>query len=363
MTYFLLVIATIIISIAVFINTSPEFGASGLLMNQERIEILDNYQKGKFTTDESTSGDIKVSTILKFFFPKNTEPKDELPIVKLSKDYFDKTIKETRLTWFGHSSVMLEIDEKKVLIDPMFTDYASPIKGYVVKKRYQPGTPMDLEDLPNVDLVLISHDHYDHLDYETITKLNEKVEKFFVPLGVGSHLLEWGINKDKITEFAWWDELEFKDLKLAFTPTRHFSGRGLTNRDSTLWGSWVIKGEKGSIFFSGDSGYSKYFKQIGDKYGPFDFTMIECGQYHEDWASIHMLPEQSVQAHVDLKGKVMMPIHWSSFTLSLHEWNEPVIRASVEAEKLGVKLITPKMGESVVLKDEYEISNWWKDNS
>tara|TARA_Y100001960_G_scaffold318376_1_gene388096 strand:+ start:543 stop:1730 length:1188 start_codon:yes stop_codon:yes gene_type:complete len=360
MIYILLILLVIILGVTIFVNTSPEFGASKILMNKDKINKLDNYNNEKFSVDESTDGNITLSTFIKFFMPKNTEPGKELPIVKLDKNYFDKTISQTRLTWFGHSTVMLEIDKKKLLIDPVLSDYASPVKGYFVKPRYQPGLPLQAEDLPNIDAVLISHDHYDHLDYETIIKLKDKVSNFFVPLGVGSHLLEWGVDKSKIIELNWWEDVKFEELTLSFAPTRHFSGRGLTNKNSTLWGSWVIAGTEHNLYFSGDSGYSKYFKQIGDKYGPFDLTMVECGQYNEDWHSIHMTPEESVQANIDLQGDVMIPIHWSAFTLSLHTWNEPVKRAAKHAEKLKVNMLTPKIGQSIIIGEDNQTTDWWK---
>jgi L-ascorbate metabolism protein UlaG (beta-lactamase superfamily) len=209
--------------------------------------------------------------------------------------------------------------------------------------------------------MVISHDHYDHLDYGSIQKLKGKTKLFYVPLGVGAHFREWGVKPEQIVEFNWWEEESVEGLKFVFTPARHFSGRGLTNRFSTLWGSWVIQSKNENVFFSGDSGYGVHFKKIGDKFGPFDFAMIECGQYDEKWADIHMTPEESAQAGVDLKTKVAMPIHWGAFSLALHTWTDPVERIIKTAEELNLPLITPAIGDVVHLDSTIQktVNNWW----
>ena len=181
-----------------------------------------------------------------------------------------------------------------------------------------------------------------------------------MPLGIGAHLEEWGVPAAKISELEWWQETYFKGLKLASTPARHFSGRGLTDRMKTLWTSWVIQGREDTIFFSGDSGYFPGFKQIGDKYGPFDITLLECGQYNDLWANIHMMPEETVQAHLDLKGKVLMPIHWGAFTLAMHSWTEPIERLTARADALKVKVTTPEIGEPVILDRALPAGQWWR---
>ncbi len=228
------------------------------------------------------------------------------------------------------------------------------------KKRYSKELPIEVEKLPAIDLIIFSHDHYDHLDYGSIQKLKGKTKKFYVPLGVGNHLKKWGVQPSAIQELNWWDEVTYGDLVLAFTPARHFSGRGLTNRWSTLWGSWVIKGAQDNIYFSGDSGYGSHFKTIGDKYGPFDFAMLECGQYNERWSEIHMMPEETAQAAVDLNTKAMMPIHWAAFTLALHSWTDPVERVTVKARQLGMPIVVPKIGSSIQFNHiPDETFNWW----
>jgi L-ascorbate metabolism protein UlaG (beta-lactamase superfamily) len=231
-------------------------------------------------------------------------------------------------------------------------------------KRYSVTLPIEPEHLPPIDAVILSHDHYDHLDYHSIQKLKDKVGKFIVPFGVGSHLVRWGVHPAKISEYDWWSELELDGLKLVCTPARHFSGRSLFNRDSTLWCSWVIMGQQTRIFYGGDSGYAPHFKEIGEKYGPFDLTFMECGQYDERWPAIHMMPEETVQAHIDVLGKLMIPIHWSAFTMALHDWTDPIERVTKAAKERNVNISTPRIGEAVnVGSAEYPASVWWNKHS
>jgi L-ascorbate metabolism protein UlaG (beta-lactamase superfamily) len=228
-------------------------------------------------------------------------------------------------------------------------------------KRYNPTLPLAIEKLPHLDAVVISHDHYDHLDYGSIVKLKDKVDRFYVPLGVAAHLVRWGVPSDSITELNWWEEQNVDGFTFICTPARHFSGRGLFDGFQTLWASWVIKTTNTSIYFSGDSGYGPHFKEIGEKYGPFDLTMLECGQYNERWTDIHMMPEETVQASVDLKSKLLMPIHWGAFTLALHSWADPVDRVTFTAHKLNIPITTPRLGEPVLLHQaEFPDDEWWK---
>ena len=268
---------------------------------------------------------------------------------------------EDNLTWFGHSAFLLSIDNKKILVDPMLGPVASPV-SFVGSKRYSEDMLHLIDEMPPIDAVFITHDHYDHLDYPSFKKLKNKVNHFFVPLGVSAHLIRWGIEKEKITELNWWDKTEFRGLTVAFTPSKHFSGRGPLNGNSTLWGGWVILGEKTRFYASGDGGYDAHFKEIGKKYGPFDLTLIEGGQYDRRCSWVHMTPEESVQAHLDVNGKSMMLIHWGAFTLAFHGWTEPIERALKAAEKSGVNIIAPKIGETVQLDGDYSIpiSSWWK---
>ena len=241
---------------------------------------------------------------------------------------------------------MLDINGKRLLFDPVFGKYASPFKGYV--KRFENSIHIngdDFEKLGKIDAIVISHDHFDHLDSNTIKKLKNQVSRFIVPLGVTEHLVRWDIDKNKIDELDWWEEIAFDNIKLVCTPSQHFSGRNPFRQNSSLWCSWTLLGEVGNIFFSGDSGYFKGFKKIGEKYGPFDLAMLECGQYNELWREIHMMPEDTAKAGLDLKAKLILPIHNSAFSLSIHSWDEPLERLYKESEKLKVNILSLLQGE------------------
>ncbi|MGR5178459.1 MBL fold metallo-hydrolase [Vibrio mediterranei] len=257
----------------------------------------------------------------------------------------------------GHSSVIIKLDGQLIMADPVFSDRASPMQWAGPKRFHK--TPISLEDLPQIDVVVISHDHYDHLDKASVKALANKVSHFVVPLKVGNYLVKWGVPKNKVTELAWWESHNVNGITYTLTPTQHFSGRGLTDRDSTLWGGWVINSEQANVFFSGDSGYFGGFAEIGEKYGPFDFTMIETGAYNTLWSQIHMFPEESVQAHIDVKGKVMMPIHNSTFDLSMHDWHEPMNRAFQISQKRGVTMASPEIGQRLEIHNPMPVTQWW----
>lgn len=346
-----------------FINLSPEFGAKSKGEYKERIEKSGNYKNGKFRNLAETvvMKNMDWSTMPGYFTNGDKIPDWSIPVEKLRPDYFENFPDSlTRLTWFGHSALLMEIDGKKIFLDPMLGPVPAPHQT-LGPRRFNDTLPIAIEDLPKLDAVIISHDHYDHLDYGSIRKLNDKVDKFLVPLGVGAHLRAWGVADQKIAELDWWDGFDLEGIKLVATPARHFSGRGVLDRFSTLWCSWVIQGSDKNIFFGGDSGYDASFKKIGDSYGPFDFAMLECGQYNEQWPEIHMMPEETVQASVDLKNKLLMPIHWGAFKLGLHPWVEPAQRVTKKAKELNVALATPRIGQSIILGETVPSSNWWKN--
>ncbi|WP_367888197.1 MBL fold metallo-hydrolase [Bacillus wiedmannii] len=284
-------------------------------------------------------------------------PVKNLPIV-LS----DKTNESLEsVTWFGHSASLLKIEGKKLLLDPMFGDASSPFPVFN-SKRYSGAFSLEREDFQEIDAIIISHNHYDHMNYKSIMQLKDRAKHFYVPTGVAQYLIKWGVSPSKISEHNWWDEIMFDNIKLVCAPARHFSGRSMTDRDCSLWCSWLILGQETKVFFSGDSGYAPHFKEIGDKYGPFDLTLMECGQYDPRWSAIHMLPEETVQAHIDVKGELLLPIHWGAFTLALHEWSDPIERVTKEANRLGVNIATPQNGESITLKStDYPSSAWWRE--
>jgi L-ascorbate metabolism protein UlaG (beta-lactamase superfamily) len=288
----------------------------------------------------------------------NRTPDIELPLKMID---FGKITNskpdELKVTWVGHSSQIINLDGIIILTDPVFEN-STTVMG---PSRYNGDVPLNIEEIPDIDLVVISHDHYDHLNASTIEKIHPKVKHFVTPLMVGAELEDIGVPRKKIIELDWWDEITlFEDYLVALTPAQHFSGRSMFDRDETLWGSYVIKGSKHKIYFSGDSGYFEGFKEIGDKYGPFDLTLMECGAYNEKWHFVHMMPEETAQAHLDLKGKILQPMHWGTFNLSLHSWYDPMVRVSKAADSLGIKLSTPIVGQTIIIDENLHTERWWE---
>jgi len=358
---FILLIVVLSATIFLFMQQAT-FGKDPSGKQLERIIKSPNYKDGKFQNLHDTPmlapGISYPKLILEFFVTKssNTEPDKTLPSVQtdLKAISSDKPI----IVWFGHSSYLIKTNGKNFLMDPVLSGNASPVSFF--GKSY-PGTDVySTDDFPELDGVLISHDHYDHLDYKTILKLNEKTKHFYVPLGIGTHLMHWGIDESKISEFDWWEGIDLGDsVQITSTPAKHFSGRGF-GRYKSLWTSYVIQTPTHRFYLGGDSGYDDHFKTIGAKFGPFDIAFLECGQYDKKWPFIHMMPEQTVQASIDLKAKVLMPVHWGKFTLATHPWNESVERATKAADSLNVKLTTPKIGEPILIDSLYPNEKWWR---
>jgi L-ascorbate metabolism protein UlaG (beta-lactamase superfamily) len=362
MLYLIVIIAGIVFAAYAVLNLYPAFGGKQTEIKKSLYSKSPQYRDGKFVNQVHTSWDTSfrsMISMMKDFLKGNPERKPQAP---LQMESFLPPLKKgsaPKVTWFGHSAFLLEIEDKTILFDPMFGKAPTPFP--VRNQRYSKELPFKIEELPIIDAIVLSHDHYDHLDYGSIMKLKGRVKNYIAPLGVGAHLERWGISPDNIQEHDWWDEFTFEGLQLACTPARHFSGRGLTDRNATLWCSWAIIGQDAKIFFSGDGGYGPHFKEIGEKYGPFDLTLMECGQYDARWAAIHMLPEETIQAHQDVKGRLLIPVHWGAFTLSLHAWHDPVERAVRAAEKSGVEIATPRIGETLTVgKQEYLNAPWWK---
>ena len=263
-----------------------------------------------------------------------------------------------RITLIGHSSLLIEIDGKRILTDPVWSERVSFLSFIGPKRFFE--APLSLNELPPLDAVLLSHDHYDHLDKGTIKFFADKNIPFFCSIGVGDHLERWGILRNFITELDWGDSAMISsDCVLTSTPARHFSGRGITGRNETLWASFVIKTPQHNLFFGADSGWFPGFKDIGDTYGPFDLTMLEIGAYGKNWPDIHMGPDHASNAHLALKGKLMMPIHWGTFNLALHAWNEPIERLIGYAKQKNIKLFIPEPGKPTEVKGSFN-SEWWK---
>lgn len=361
MLIFLLIVALLSITVFLFIQ-QPSFGEIPEGKRLEKIKTSSNYVNGRFKNLSPTSlmaDQASYIKLLKLQFWKETptEPATVLPSVK--SDLAPTLTEKPVITWFGHSSLLIQLKEKNILVDPVLSERASPVQ-YAGSRNYEGTSIFTTEDLPTIDYVLITHDHYDHLDYGTITQLKSRKPKFYTPLGVGAHLESWGIPSEDIHEFDWWESENIDTgIKLITTPARHFSGRSLTDKNKTLWASFVLITQEHNIYLGGDSGYDTHFREIGEKYGPFDIAILEAGQYHEYWPNIHMMPEETVQASKDLKAKVLLPVHWGKFTLSLHRWDDPIVRINNQSQRAGVQITTPRIGEKIILDSIYPESKWW----
>ncbi|MEQ9402902.1 MAG: MBL fold metallo-hydrolase [Cyclobacteriaceae bacterium] len=362
------VVVLIIISVFIFFQTAPQIGKAAEGERLKRMQSSSNFEEGKFQNTVTTNMDMPFKTVVKVvkeqFFGDKTlrEPQRVIATRPFNAKDFESLPNDTMaITWFGHSSILIRIEGKTILTDPVLVGERASMFSFLGPKRFNYDHHVTLDELPKIDMVLISHDHYDHLDYPTIKELATSVEKFYVPLGVGAHMEHWGVPADKVTELNWWDEIKEGELTLALTPTRHFSGRAIRDRFKTLWGSWAIIGSKKRIYFSGDSGYFPGFKEIGEKYGPFDLTFMECGAYNEGWSEIHMFPEETAQAHLDVQGKILMPIHWGKFDLSLHPWKESVQRLQKMALEENIELFTPEVGRTILLSDTTVNTSWWEN--
>jgi L-ascorbate metabolism protein UlaG (beta-lactamase superfamily) len=265
-----------------------------------------------------------------------------------------------RAIWLGHSSVYIELDGLRLLVDPVFATYASPFNGIGPKRSHRP--PMALTDLPRIDVVLISHDHYDHLDMQTVGYLSSVGTRFVVPLGVGSHLDEWGVPESQITELDWWESTEVGGLTVVCTPAQHYSGRGVFGYKETFWASWSVIGPEHRVFYSGDSGFSSHFQAIGDQLGPFDLSIVKIGQYGPgaSWVYSHMNPEQAIDAHLAVRARRMLPVSWATFNIAFHDWDEPIRRAVKTANKKNVDLVTPRVGDVVIGSEPFHSYDWWE---
>lgn len=358
------VILLIVVSVRMFLR-HQRFGSEPSGERLEKIQQSPNYREGKFHNLSFTPNfkeGVSGFTVMKDFFfnkSKNVKPSSPLPSIRTDLQHLDPV--ENVFVWFGHSSYFLQIDGKKILVDPVFSGHASPV---TFTTRSFPGTNNTrVEDIPNVDYLFISHDHWDHLDYRTIIKLKDKIGKVITGLGVAAHLEKWGVDKNIIIEKDWNELVDLGEgFKVYTTASRHFSGRSF-KRNITLWLSFVLITPTMKIFLGGDSGYDSHFREIGKEYGPFDLAILESGQYNEYWKYIHMMPEEVVQASIDLKADKLLPVHWSKFSLALHAWDEPINRVINEARKKGVTVVHPLIGEKVDLNNPHTSKEWWKEVS
>jgi L-ascorbate metabolism protein UlaG (beta-lactamase superfamily) len=355
-----LVVAIAIITVVYM--RQDKFGQSPKEARLERIKKSPNFRDGKFQnvhhTPELTEGNTMFSVTLDFLFNKapRRRPVDIIPSIKT--DIKQIAIDQDVLIWFGHSSYYIQLDGKRILVDPVFSGNASPIPGTNVSFA---GTDVySVGDLPDIDYLIISHDHYDHVDYETLGKLRDKTRQVICGLGVGAHFEYWGYVDSVVHEKDWNETVPLDSGFTLYTTTaRHFSGRGFS-RNNTLWMSYVLQTPSMKIYIGGDSGYDTHYAEIGEKFGPIDIAIVENGQYDLKWKYIHNLPEQVLQATLDLKAKRLFPVHSSKFMMANHPWDEPLSKVTELNRNYHIPLITPIIGEIVHLKDSTQkFSSWW----
>lgn len=357
------IVIALLVGIGLIFMQQPKFGKLPNAERQQHIKNSPNYKDGKFqnlTHTPDLAEGVSYYTIANAFFfgkSKRNTPAEKLPSQKTDLLHLDP--QENILVWFGHSSYFMQLDGKTILVDPVFSGAASPIK--FTTKAFDGTDVYTIADLPKIDYLFISHDHWDHLDYKTVVELKPKVGKVITGLGTGQHLEYWGYNPAAILEKDWNETITLEDgFVVNTTPARHFSGRTFS-RNNSLWMSFVLKTPTQNIFLGGDSGYDSFYKTIGEKFGPFDLAILECGQYNEYWKYIHMMPDEVVLAAKDLNAKQLLPVHWAKFSLGLHDWDEPIIKVSEAARQQNMPLLTPMIGEKVNLKNQnQQFTSWWE---
>ena len=360
----LLIIAIVIICLVIFvflfIKLYKPFGASPTKKDKE-----DYAKRSKIFKDGKFQNTGNFMTMSKWQDPykdrtdnKGRVPTDNVPIKKYK--YKENNTSDVFITWFGHSSVLIQMHNMNILVDPIFDNVTSPV-SFIGPKRYSK-SPLKTKDLPKIDIVLLTHDHYDHVSYKTLTSIDNKVDKYLVPLGIDKDLEKFGINETKIENMAWWEEKNINGLLIACTPSRHFSGRYIFDSNDTLWSSWILKDDNNMIFDSGDGGYGDHFKEINEKYGSPTLAILDGSQYNEAWHDVHMFPEEAGQASIDLNAKITFLDHYGAYSLSDHSWDDPVNRFTTYAKEKNIEYMTPLIGETVNIKDykEYQ-KEWWKN--
>jgi L-ascorbate metabolism protein UlaG (beta-lactamase superfamily) len=341
----------------------PIFGSSSKDERKNLIEHSPNYKNGQFqnqrTTPAITEGESYFSVIKYWLFEKgeNLIPSNKIPSSKTKLAELDPM--EDVLIWFGHSSYYIQLNGLKILVDPVFSGSASPMPSGV--EAFDGTDIYNTDEIPEIDYLFISHDHYDHTDYKTLSQLQTKVKKVICGLGVGAHLERWTYSSDQLIETDWYAETTLNEtIKATSYPARHFSGRGFF-RNKSLWQSYLIESDSFKIYIGGDSGYDKHFKEIGDKHGPIDLAILENGQYDKKWAYIHMMPDECVKAAIDLGAKRIFPVHSCKFALGNHSWKEPLTRLVEENKEANIPLVTPLIGEKVRLRDSTQVfGSWWE---
>ncbi|MGC4100630.1 MBL fold metallo-hydrolase [Ferruginibacter sp.] len=358
----LVIIAAMALFVYVFMQ-QEKFGSTPADARLEMIERSPHYKVGKFqnlsNTPALTEGASFFSVLKEFFFEKKERKKPATVLPSKKTDLLQLSKDENILVWMGHSSYFMQVDGKTILVDPVFSGAASPVsfttRSFAGSDIYTP------DDIPTIDFLFLSHDHWDHLDYDTIKKLQPKIKTIITGLGTGQHLERWGFKKERVIEKDWNELVELPGgFSVTVLPARHFSGRSFS-RNTALWVSFALQTPSRKIYLGGDSGYDDHFKTIGKTHGPFDLAILECGQYDKNWKYIHMMPEQTVQAAIDLGARQLLAVHWGKFALSNHAWDDPVKRVYKAAQESNMPLLTPMIGEKLLLGQEQVFANWWED--
>jgi L-ascorbate metabolism protein UlaG (beta-lactamase superfamily) len=353
-----LVAALAVLSLVLLGLAWQGLGARATGARRVRMERSPQWRDGRFANPEPIVNHYREMLSGLFEVSPNASPSTALPVVHTDPALFTKPpASGVRVTWLGHSSTLIELDGARVLTDPSWSERSSPIAWLGPTRWFAP--PLALDALPPIDAVVISHDHYDHLDHRTIAALATRAQRFVVPLGIGAHLASWGVPEERIVELDWWEHTAVGPLRITCTPARHASGRALWDRDQNLWAGWALRGPEHAVFFSGDTGLFSALREIGARLGPFDVTMIEVGQYHAGWPDWHIGPEQAVRAHQWLRGRVLVPVHWGRLQLAYHGWTEPIERTLAAARVAHVPVVAPRPGESVEPLVSGELAPWW----
>jgi L-ascorbate metabolism protein UlaG (beta-lactamase superfamily) len=360
-----LVLVLLLAAAAAFVLQTPPFGGKLAGDRLARARANPHYHDGAFVNPLPPAGyraaDVWNLITGQFFGDEVREPQSPIPVLAVAPETLKnpRPAPGLRAFWIGHASVFIEIDGVRLLVDPIFSDRASPFD--IGPKRFHP-PPIRLADLPWIDAVLITHDHYDHLDMQTVQHLARRGAAFFVPLGIGAHLQAWGVATSQVHELEWWNEEALKGVRIISTPSRHYSGRGLTDQNATLWSSWSVIGAQHRFYVSGDTGFSDHFRTIGERLGPFDMSFIKIGAYGPGapWLDIHMNPEDAVRAHRELRARRLFPVHWGTFNLAFHAWDEPIKRTLAAARASQVELLTPRIGEIVDADLPFAPNPWWE---
>lgn len=345
---------------ALYWSATPDMGARAVGAAKARIEQSPQWDGGGFSNRlPQVDGSLAVMLGKELDpGPYPQQPTAALPRIERSAaDFSELPESGLRVTWLGHSTLLVELDGARILVDPVWGERASPFASMGPARFYAP--PLSLDDLPPIDAILISHDHYDHLDLFTVEALRDRPILWLVPLGIGAHLEYWGVPPDRIQAMDWWDDTTIGDVRITATPARHFSGRWLDRFRSTLWVGWAINGPEHAVFYSGDTALFPELVDIGERLGPFDLTMMDAGAYDATWTDVHLGPEQSVVAHRMVQGKVLLPVHWGLFDLGNHGWVEPMERVRTAAARFGIDVRAPRPGESVELDPAGEATVWW----